>query len=608
MKQLDLDVSQLRNATLLVGSMISADQETGMASGIAVSNELIKRLCSGCLSHAPATFGLTASARDRIEAIAQDTPFEVALQHYPDDVHLQGTLIAECTAGIPNRYHRALSEAAQKGYISNVITTNYDLYIEKSDPSWNVVVDESDLGPARLASPGAHLLFKIHGCTSRRGTMAYRLAQEGRLPPWKQDLLLSLVDGQDVVVIGYSGRDFDVCPVLLRSNYRRLIWLFAGDSPLEEAAAGSHNVRFVHTSPREFPNVYAIGGGFDRFFRPTLEPGAPRFKPSTTAPAMIDRLFAGEAADPAAFAIWRGRFFQSIACPIGIDAALNTLAPAAQASSDALELRSALLERMGRYKQSNAVVRQWRKTIERTSKPNAWIDTFYVEAGRCYSAGNVPGFLRSRRRFRKELHRTRTESPGIDEDLISAQNLYLNLLAIKTLKKIPILRQSIRRMNLHRLSSAVAEAEQIRYRRGEWQDMHLIKVAAKELGIATPPGGNINQGDSDRLLEGVESFSQLNNVVGRASTARRYKDTQRKNCDEILEDLALIGHYGEMWKFYTYFIGDISKRHFVTYRELCLHSFLQCELYFPVKLAYGLRLRLQLWKFRRRRRGDIIPV
>src|SRR5207244_716893 len=74
-------------------------------------------------------------------------------------------------------------------------------------------------------------IFKIHGCVEHDQhrkpgedrTMIYTLGREGELPPWKRRILYRLVAGRRLLVCGYSGRDFEICPELARLN-ADIVW------------------------------------------------------------------------------------------------------------------------------------------------------------------------------------------------------------------------------------------------------------------------------------------------------------------------------------------------------------------------------------------------
>src|SRR5581483_3293431 len=73
--------------------------------------------------------------------------------------------------------------------------------------------------------------FKIHGSlepspSKYDGSVIFSLRHETILPDWKRQLLRQLLDGRQLVVLGYSGSDFEICPELQKAGASRILWLF----------------------------------------------------------------------------------------------------------------------------------------------------------------------------------------------------------------------------------------------------------------------------------------------------------------------------------------------------------------------------------------------
>lgn len=600
----DFDYAQFRGAVLLVGSGMSADKESNLPNGKLVSDGLIQRLVRPPMATAYQSLGLTTGARATIERIALDAPFEVVLQHYPDKLFCQDALRQTYSQGRWNRYHLAVKEAVEAGHFAHIITTNYDTLFEHAGIAATTVIDKLQRDTIDLARERA--LFKIHGCVSQPSSLVFHLSQEGMLPKWKQEFLMELIRGRDLVVVGYSGRDFDICPILFRSPYTRMVWLFGRADPLQELSYASHNLRYVHQHPQDFPNVFASGGGFDRMFSALLV-GKPRFEADWSEPKLVASLFAAEAAKQDAFNLWRAEFLHSIACPVGTAAALAQLTPVASQSLQALDLRASMLERVGSYRKSIDVVRTISARRDRTQNPDDWLRDHFVEAGRHYTSGNIVGLLRVRRWHARAADTLAAHGITFDTHVHDARCAYLDMLVAKALRQLPVIGKIVRRIigeniDPHRMSVAA----KIRYHRGEWQDLHLIRTAADDLKvqlqIGSPTG---NAADADRLLPLLDSFSQLNNLVGRAAAYRRVDTKDQQTCQELLEALAAFGHYGEFWKAFRSFGSLLSDRVYWSYRSLCIYSHRGCEYSALLKLRSSVALRAALFRMDRTRRGSV---
>lgn len=134
----------------------------------------------------------------------------------------------------PNRNHRIIVELAKCGWISHIVTTNFDLFLEKAfrisgfSESKNSFGDKSLLKTFKFKNIEIPLL-KLHGCISEPSSLIATIRQFAiGLPEIKQDLLLSIIDKKPILFIGYSGSDFDISPVLFDSKMNEIWWLSRG--------------------------------------------------------------------------------------------------------------------------------------------------------------------------------------------------------------------------------------------------------------------------------------------------------------------------------------------------------------------------------------------
>jgi hypothetical protein len=159
-------------------------------------------------------------------------PFEALMQCHPARDSLRVIVRQMFQDAQANLIHEKLVAGLLNGTIKAVITTNYDTAFEACTAEGSGVTTITTCAEAKAyqaiappAHPGA--IFKIHG-TARAGlesTLVYDLEGEGRILPWKRDLLLGLVAGRTVIALGYSGRDFDICPELADANASEVVWL-----------------------------------------------------------------------------------------------------------------------------------------------------------------------------------------------------------------------------------------------------------------------------------------------------------------------------------------------------------------------------------------------
>jgi SIR2-like domain len=160
-------------------------------------------------------------------------PFETIMQCYPDRAHVRTIVRQLFQTAPPNLIHQRLIAGLLGRAIDGLVTTNYDRAFEmcvSAQSAVHAVTTCADAHAYRNTPPSVRpqLIFKIHG-TAREdleSTLVCDLEAEGRLPSWKRDLLSDLIRGRTVVVIGYSGRDFDICPELADSDVPiDVVWL-----------------------------------------------------------------------------------------------------------------------------------------------------------------------------------------------------------------------------------------------------------------------------------------------------------------------------------------------------------------------------------------------
>lgn len=129
--------------------------------------------------------------------------------------------------GSSNSNHHILAALAKKRLISSLLTTNFDLYLEKAlyDRRTDFIVF-TGLAPTSDTFPlctltlndsrnPAFRLVKVHGTLLHTQTIQATLEQVGHEFPSAVSMRLALlVQEHHVVVVGYSGNDYDLFPFL----------------------------------------------------------------------------------------------------------------------------------------------------------------------------------------------------------------------------------------------------------------------------------------------------------------------------------------------------------------------------------------------------------
>lgn len=204
---------------VFVGSAISSFAPTSVPTGRDTAEGLVRVILD--LLPVPLDQRVLHSAHQRLQAI----PFEQVLEACPDHQRLEVLVAESYGVSAPNTMHEALASGVQTGHIRALITTNYDLCFDRLlDDAEDIrrVVTQAD---AEAEPPGTDgVFFKIHGSADLPPSLVWSLTREARLPHWKRDTLARLARDRTMLVLGYSGGDFEICPELAQLSVRRIVW------------------------------------------------------------------------------------------------------------------------------------------------------------------------------------------------------------------------------------------------------------------------------------------------------------------------------------------------------------------------------------------------
>jgi tetratricopeptide (TPR) repeat protein len=328
-------IHELRTApagiTVLLGSAVSQFEPSGVPTGAAFTNAIAGYLSKGAVS-APHILG------DLLWA----TAFEHVMERCPAPEIVRRELSHSLRNTPPNDVHRAFARLTDSGVVRHLVTTNYDTGLEGAFadccPTFPLIIVRRKAETRRLRGTEPNVLFKIHGCAQPKfaKAMAFRLRDEAELPQWKRSLLQHLVSGRPLLVAGYSGMDFEICPELAQMGASRIVWL-TYDSLTDNAAAvvDSTNAVVLKGDVKTLAQEFGLPCSADR----------------STAPAsVVDRIFAS--LDARQIDLWRARIYGEIGC--GADAAaaaqrLQDIASSEAEYSEALAEHARAIFHVGQY-------------------------------------------------------------------------------------------------------------------------------------------------------------------------------------------------------------------------------------------------------------------
>jgi len=217
---------------VLAGSGVSIWHPTKLPAGQEFTSAVVKNLLGQSVLP-----DISSDQRTTLEALLQIVPFEALNERCPNQTKLR-SLIARLYGGRceANCIHKALAELVASNQISSIITTNYDLALDQALTDGGCALPNVFL-PSQIQSVTDRAYFKIHGTTApgNEDTLVYSLQLESAMSPWKRNLLEKLVRDRVLLIVGYSGFDFEVCPQLPKAKPARVVWNFLTDADLEKS-------------------------------------------------------------------------------------------------------------------------------------------------------------------------------------------------------------------------------------------------------------------------------------------------------------------------------------------------------------------------------------
>jgi hypothetical protein len=184
-------------------------------------------------------------------------PLEAFLEGISENHDILGSIAEVFRHGSPNSNHITIARLLQKGLVREVLTTNFDLLIERAleQIGWSIGVDFSvyhteDEFSRIDARPSLPAIFKIHGSASNERSMRVTLSQVAsqRLSQVRAKVLEHFVASERgiVLVLGYSASDdFDINPALSTIDPKKSI-IFVSHAP------GEHDVGELPQHFRKF--------------------------------------------------------------------------------------------------------------------------------------------------------------------------------------------------------------------------------------------------------------------------------------------------------------------------------------------------------------------
>ena len=221
-----MSVERDSSTILFIGSAVSVFEPSSLPMGQVMTELILDSLGSW-----------DQESYVKLKSHLKNCPFEVLFDTAPSNMIPK---LALFLAGIynndlvkPNFAHKTIAWLISNKKIKSVITTNYDKLIEKCDPSIKVISAEKQWVKYGTNYP---FVLKLHGdandfSSNVSGLPAFRLSQEYVLDKWKIDAIRVTCEGSRLIILGYSGYDFDICIHFKNVKLKDLIWFGRSEEP-----------------------------------------------------------------------------------------------------------------------------------------------------------------------------------------------------------------------------------------------------------------------------------------------------------------------------------------------------------------------------------------
>jgi hypothetical protein len=506
---------------LLLGSYISTFFPSNLPSGAESVRALWSFLFSEKRSNGKSWPGWLHDNFSRL-------PFEVLMQNCPDEQRIRESIQKTFGIMIPNPVHQFLADQLNRGSVQSIITTNYDLCFEavfKDKNELGIFWDEKSWEAVRsIFTKTGKAYWKIHG-SAEAGTLdslVFDQQGERQMDPWKQSLLKDLLFDKTLVILGYSGSDFEICPQLaVDVRPKHVVWLQPNcDVTLNaKRVLGQHNGTLVIGDLNVFLTTL-----FGSYEFPVVGNGSLIL---TVDPALIPQ--------------WRVQTLNSMGCgQLMLDELQNL-----PESPAIIELRSAAYANIGKY--SDAIAERKRKWAALAFDPQSKLQCELDIASSKFIYGSHIVAWREVARIEKEIR-----AAGISGLLTDVAEIRLmmamRLGQISERTRTGFFFTSVRR-------KAVTIYEDTRHtlaRRGKWGKLHGLRLSAQRLGIISPEDGR------ELTLPALESYLSVGYMIMvcisirdeiRNSRSWRLSPLQRDACLWAIK-MALRYHWKhEEWKF-----------------------------------------------------------
>jgi hypothetical protein len=561
-----------RPLAVFLGSGVSIWEPTSLPTGKAFGSALFRALfLEGGKVNDPL-------GESQLEHLFSRIPFEIVVEQCPEPQILAALLTDTFNVDEYNPIHHRFAEALITGDISALVTTNYDCCMDKAMADIlggrvgtligpvRRVFQETDVAP-RMAE---RLYFKIHGSADdpTRESLVFQLRHENVLPAWKRSLLRSIVEDRTLLLIGYSGLDFEICPEIPSLRPASVLWNVLTEEDI------TPNARMVL---RKTDGALVVGDMRQLLFVGLRSVNATLGSPRFDIEALIRSRFSQQT-----LRFWRAKMLNHLSYGKSAMILIQELLkePERALAVELLEEQARAFHYTGAYKRAALRYESIANLVRRTKLNDEVVYELLLSAcdnWRCYGA-----FLRASRRLR-DAEAFARRSGLTRPDLLASAQLKQILLLRRNYQIAEKLRASRYKNRLKRkaeeLFRASAEALLRAGRRFEWQQLRLWADRFDLSPDVTHPAGMFELPPSREGYEHL-AFPMAQMMVFRDEIDTGKRTLDKYAADEAVEKASLAENLGlrtEAWKLNYMMLRKFpSHRNFMTLRKFVI-NFAACE-------------------------------
>jgi hypothetical protein len=566
-----------RPIVAFLGSGVSIWEPTNLPTGKAFGSAIFRALFheSGKVND---------SLGDKaLEELFSRIPFEIVMEQCPEPHILTELLIDIFNVTEYNDVHRLFAEALVNDCVAAVVTTNYDCCIERAlgdilgSPIGTVmgqvrrVVDEKD-ATSKLTK---RVYFKIHGSADDPSaeSLVFRLQHESVLPTWKRSLLKSVIEDRTLLLIGYSGLDFELCPEIPLLRPAQVLWNVISENEI------TPNARRILQGADT-----ALIAGDMRILLAALvrRVNATLGKPTNDIEALVRSRF-GEPT----LRLWRARLLNSLSYGKAALVVIEDLMKEGASSATTRPLITQLLDAkarafhyIGAYKRAAHTYEALAKLASTENVDSELVFNSLLAA--CDNWRSYGAFRRSCRRLHEA--EAMAQKDGFPRaDFVSAANL----------KRILLLRRSYQIAEMLRVNSyknrLKAEAEVLLrssaeafFHTGRWFELQQLRLWADRFGLPAEVARPLGFYEPPPSRDGYEhlAFPMAQMMVFRDELDSGSRPVDKLAADEAIEKLQMAENLGlrtEAWKLSYLLLKKFPEHRNVSTFKRFLRNFFACE-------------------------------